>query len=127
MPRPNLFFLAGQSLPRCDHRIDKYFTAYQTLQFMTAGDVTLSVGKQTYALSGRHAWSGFAGPRVSFRPTNPGQTWRTVTSRFAGLSCGGGSTTACSPFGRSRCLLAISKTASTPCCRRSPTPHAPPR
>ena len=75
MPRPELFFLAGQHLPRCDHRIDKQFTAYQTLQFMEAGDVALSIDARAYALRGRWAWSGYAGPRIAFRPATAGRTW----------------------------------------------------
>lgn len=75
MPRPELFFLAGQSVPRCTHNVDKYFKAYQTLQFMEAGEVTLTVGRRQYALNGRWFWSGFAGPRISFCPTKPGGTW----------------------------------------------------
>ena len=75
MPRPDLFFLAGQFVPRCAHVVDKHFSAYQTLQFMEAGDVSLTVGAKAYALAGRWAWSGFAGPRVAFRPARAGETW----------------------------------------------------
>jgi AraC family transcriptional regulator of arabinose operon len=75
MPRPELFFLAGQSIPRCTHQIDKHFTAYQTFQFMEAGEVSLTIGRKTYALNGRWFWSGFPGPRIKFNPATVGQTW----------------------------------------------------
>lgn len=75
MPRPDLFFLAGQSVPRCTHRVDKYFKAYQTLQLMEAGEVSLTIGKRAYALNGRWCWSGYAGPKIGFHPARPGGTW----------------------------------------------------
>ena len=75
MARPDLFFLAGQSVPRCSHQVDKHFSAYQTIQFMEAGDVSLSIGRRDYALNGRWFWSCFAGPRIRFRPARDGKTW----------------------------------------------------
>lgn len=75
MPRPDLFFLAGQSVPRCTHNVDKHFSAYQTLQYMDGGEVSLTIGDRGYALNGRWAWSGFAGPKIAFKPAGEGKTW----------------------------------------------------
>ena len=75
MPRPDLILLTGQTVPRCDHRINKHFTGYSTLQYMDEGAVSLSVGERAYALNGRWFWSAYPGPRVAFSPAAGTRTW----------------------------------------------------
>lgn len=79
MPSPDLTFLQGQSVPRCTHRIDKHFDDYQTLQYMSSGGVTLTIGDRSYPLTGRHFWSCYPGPRISFHPAPACPHW---THRF---------------------------------------------
>ena len=50
MPTSDLTFLYGESVPKCTHVIDKHFVGYQTLQYMTAGGVELSVGEERHAV-----------------------------------------------------------------------------
>jgi AraC-like DNA-binding protein len=73
--RPDLTFLYGQSVPRCTHRIDKHFDAYQTLQYLSAGEVTLTIGTNRHDLRGRHFWSGYPGPRITFHAAPGHSHW----------------------------------------------------
>jgi AraC-like DNA-binding protein len=84
MDEPGLTFLAGQSLPRCTHRIDKHFRDYCTLQHMDGGKVSLKLDEVAYALNGRAFWSAWPGPRVRFRPSDEHGTWRHRYIAFRG-------------------------------------------
>jgi len=71
----DLTFLFGESVARCTHVIDKTFDDYQTLQFMAAGEVELSIGGQKTLLKGRNVWSCYPGPRISFHVAPGKKTW----------------------------------------------------
>lgn len=75
MPRPEITFITGQYVPRCTHDIDKYFADYQTLQYMEAGSVLVSIDGRAYALNGRSFWSAYPGPRIAFHAHPPTRTW----------------------------------------------------
>lgn len=75
MPRPWITFITGQYVPRCQHDIDKYFSDYQTLQYMDAGSVSLRIGEQSYVLKGRWFWSAYPGPRIAFHAVEKGGHW----------------------------------------------------
>jgi hypothetical protein len=64
---PALTFLAGAKITRCTHVIDKRFVGYATLQHVDRGGVTLSIGREHFALAGRSFWSCWDGPRIAFR------------------------------------------------------------
>lgn len=75
MSRPGITFITGQYVSRCQHDIDKYFSDYQTIQYMEAGSVALRVDGREYALNGRWFWSAYPGPRIAFRAGEPGGWW----------------------------------------------------
>src|SRR5439155_12312078 len=75
MPLDDLTFLFGEFVPRCTHVIDKTFDDYQTLQYMAAGEVELSIGEQKRLLKGRNFWSCYPGPRISFHVAPGRKTW----------------------------------------------------
>jgi AraC-like DNA-binding protein len=75
MARPDITFLAGQSVRRCRHDIDKHFADYQTLQYMNGGDVALRIDQTAYHLSGRWFWSAYPGPRIAFHVAPPSTSW----------------------------------------------------
>lgn len=75
MPQPDLTFLYGQYVSRCTHRIDKHYDDYQTLQYMAAGAVDLTVGQSHYGLKGRWFWSCYPGPRIRFHAAEPANCW----------------------------------------------------
>ena len=75
MPTDDLTFLFGEFVPRCTHRIDKTFDDYQTLQFMAAGEVELSIDGRKQVLSGANFWSCYPGPRISFHVAPGKKTW----------------------------------------------------
>jgi AraC family transcriptional regulator of arabinose operon len=74
MSRP-LQFLFGQYVPRCNHRIDKYFEDYYVFQFMDGGAIDLQIDEKNYRLQGRYFWSSYPGPRIRFHTADPGKTW----------------------------------------------------
>ena len=80
----DLTFLYGESVPRCTHRIDKHFAGYNTLQYMSAGGVELSVGGRTFELFGRWFWSAYPGPRISFHAAKGYPVWRHRYIAFRG-------------------------------------------
>src|SRR3954462_5989554 len=75
MPRPDLIFLYGESVPRCTHVIDKQYAGYHTLQYMSAGAVELFVGDRRHVLEGRSFWSAFPGPRFRFNAAPGHASW----------------------------------------------------
>jgi AraC-like DNA-binding protein len=77
-------FLYGESVAKCTHRIDKHFEGYNTLQYMSAGSVELSVGAQRHVLNGRWFWSAYPGPRIAFRAAPPTKNWRHRYIAFRG-------------------------------------------
>lgn len=80
----DLTFLYGESVPRCTHRIDKHFTGYFTLQYMSAGSVQLAIDAERHVLSGRWFWSAYPGPRIAFCAAPPATTWRHRYLAFRG-------------------------------------------
>jgi AraC-like DNA-binding protein len=84
MASADLVFLHGQSVPECDHDIDKHFVGYYTLQFMSAGQVELAVDMRRYALAGRWFWSAYPGPRISFHSAGSSHTWQHRYVAFRG-------------------------------------------
>ena len=74
MPADDLIFLFGEFVPRCTHDIDKVFD-YQTLQYMAAGEVELSIDSRSYALSGANFWSCYPGPRIAFHVASGRKSW----------------------------------------------------
>ncbi len=68
-------FIYGAYIPACDHRIDKYFEGYFTLQYMDAGAVEVIIDQQRYALNGQYFWSAWPGPRIAFHPPAGTRTW----------------------------------------------------
>jgi len=77
-------FLFGQALAHCDHRINKRFDGYYTLQLMTAGEVSLKIGQRNWQLSGPWVWSCYPGVNISFHPANPQGTWNHRYIAFRG-------------------------------------------
>ena len=75
MPAAELIFLFGESVPACTHRVDKHFEGYQTLQYMAAGSVDLSIGTRRQTMQGRWFWSAYPGPRVRFGPAAGFASW----------------------------------------------------
>lgn len=84
MPTAELTFLYGESVAKCAHRIDKQFVGYNTLQYMSAGAVELSIGRDRHALHGRWFWSAYPGPRIAFHAAAPSKTWRHRYIAFRG-------------------------------------------
>jgi AraC-like DNA-binding protein len=80
----DLTFLHGESVPRCAHVIDKHFVGYQTLQYMSAGAVDLSIGDEPRALRGRWFWSAYPGPRIAFHAAAQSKHWRHRYLAFRG-------------------------------------------
>ena len=66
MAQRDLIFLYGQAVADCRHQVAKVFQDYYTLQYMADGAVELFIGPQRHLLSGRHFWSCYPGPRISF-------------------------------------------------------------
>ena len=85
MPRAELTFLYGESVPRCTHRIDKHFVGYHTLQYMSGGGVQLSIGGRPFELFGRWFWSAYPGPRIAFHAAPGHRAWRHRYIAFRGL------------------------------------------
>ena len=81
---PELTFLYGESVPRCTHRIDKQFVGYNTLQYMSAGAVELTIGRERQELQGRCFWSAYPGPRIAFHAAPPTRAWRHRYIAFRG-------------------------------------------
>ena len=75
MPRAELIFLFGESVPACTHRVDKRFDGYSTLQYMAGGGVDLTVGARRQLMTGRWFWSAYPGPRVRFGPAAGFASW----------------------------------------------------
>jgi AraC family transcriptional regulator of arabinose operon len=67
-------FLFGQFVPNCNHIRDKQFD-YYVLQLSDGGSVDLTIDAQHFRLEGRWFWSSYPGPRIAFKPTEPGGTW----------------------------------------------------
>src|SRR5688572_19866467 len=84
MGAAELTFLYGESVPRCAHEIDKHFAGYNTLQYMSAGAVELTVAGERHALNGRWFWSAYPGPRIAFRAAPPARHWRHRYLAFRG-------------------------------------------
>lgn len=74
MLTPDLIFLHGQHTARCDALVDKHFTGYRTLQYMTRGAVDLAYGEDRHRLEGLWFWPAWDGPRIQFRAAQ-GHTW----------------------------------------------------
>jgi AraC-like DNA-binding protein len=70
----SLNFLFGQFVPRCVHRVDKYFP-YNVLQLMDGGTVELHIDGKAQRLAGRTFWSSYPGPRIRFGPTGEADCW----------------------------------------------------
>ena len=75
MPRADLVFLYGESVPRCTHVIDKQYAGYHTLQYMAGGAVELWVGERRHVLEGRAFWSAYPGPRFRFNAAPGHASW----------------------------------------------------
>lgn len=73
-PRADVQFLFGQYVPRCTHRVDKFFD-YHVLQFLDGGAVDLQLGAERHRLEGRWFWSSYPGPRVAFHVAPPHKSW----------------------------------------------------
>jgi AraC-like DNA-binding protein len=71
----DLTFLFGEFVPRCTHRVDKTFDDYQTLQYMAAGAVELTIGLRKQLLAGKNFWSCYPGPRISFHVARGRKAW----------------------------------------------------
>jgi AraC-like DNA-binding protein len=84
MADPLLTFLYGQSVPYCNHNIDKHFEGYCTLQYMASGSVALSVDGDRRLLDGRWFWSCYPGPRLAFCPAIERSTWNHHYLAFSG-------------------------------------------
>jgi AraC-like DNA-binding protein len=79
-----LTFLYGESVPKCAHRIDKHFVGYHTLQYMSGGGVSLSIGGRPFELFGRWFWSAYPGPRIAFHAAPGYRSWRHRYIAFKG-------------------------------------------
>ena len=79
-----LIFHYGQAVPQCDHRIDKHFEGYCTLQYMSGGAVALSIDGDRRLLEGRWFWSCYPGPRIAFCPAIERSTWNHRYLAFSG-------------------------------------------
>ena len=75
MPAAELNFMFGEYVPKCTHVIDKVYSGYCTIQYMSAGRVELFYDARRYELSGRNFWSAFPGPRVRFHVAAGGTSW----------------------------------------------------
>lgn len=84
MATTELTFLYGESVPKCAHRIDKHFAGYQTLQYMSGGGVSLSIGGRSFELFGRWFWSAYPGPRIAFHAAAGYRSWRHRYIAFRG-------------------------------------------
>jgi AraC-like DNA-binding protein len=82
--KAELTFLYGESVPNCTHRIDKHFVGYHTLQYMSGGGVSLSIGGRPFELFGRWFWSAYPGPRIAFCAAAGYRTWRHRYIAFKG-------------------------------------------
>jgi AraC-like DNA-binding protein len=77
-------FLYGESVPRCNHRIDKRFVGYYTLQYMSAGAVALAIDDRAFRLEGKWFWSAWPGPRIRFHAAPTHKTWQHRYLAFRG-------------------------------------------
>jgi AraC-like DNA-binding protein len=84
MPSDDLTFLFGEFVARCTHQIDKTFDDYQTLQYMAAGEVELSIGGRGMLLRGRNFWSCYPGPKIAFHAAAGRKTWNHRYIAFRG-------------------------------------------
>ena len=77
-------FLYGESVPKCVHRIEKHFVGYHTLQYMSGGGVSLTIGGRPFELFGRWFWSAYPGPRIAFHAAPSYRAWRHRYIAFKG-------------------------------------------
>lgn len=71
----DLVFLFGESVPACDHQIDKRYVGYSTLQYMSAGGVELWVDEKRFVMEGAWFWSAYPGPRIRFGAADGYRSW----------------------------------------------------
>jgi AraC-like DNA-binding protein len=60
-------FLHGGYYPDCGSRVNKYFSDYYTLQYMTEGKVHLAYGSRKRSLEGACFWFTYPGPRFRYQ------------------------------------------------------------
>lgn len=66
MALPPITFLYGTHVPVCTHHIHKHFEGYYTIQYVAAGQVSLTIDGRPYALHGRTFFSCYPGPLIHF-------------------------------------------------------------
>ena len=76
-------FIHGGYFPDCGSRVNKYFSDYYTLQFMTKGTVDLTYGTKTHTLEGMWFWPTYPGPKFRYQ-ASPDSVWEHRYIAFKG-------------------------------------------